>query len=333
MASRVAQAQNGQGSAIALMRSARLFAMALAVFFPALQGCQAPAARDYVRPETRQADMDAYCKERGSEFLSEEQKLSRVEAFYSWNLHTCVQVEVNSDNSDWSYHLLDVSAGFLRGPEPVKSEIPLKVYHYDYRSFTTASTEGFWVSTDTSKGKQLAQQIAAKIDCNRSEKTCTEHDAELFGGLLHPESESYQVTRWSDAGIVADDEGGDTCSLGHRLAIDFASNSVVVTDYPLKFDGGVNCKPFQNANSYSLHGGSIGIMGQNEIFSCTKDGVNSAIIAKVSQFHGHIADKTYSLWLDNGEGGLPATLKTPAHPYTQTDCRRLMEKSMAELKA
>jgi hypothetical protein len=327
-------AHNGQAMLISHGSNLRIYGKALVlVSFLALFCSSCKRTQTPTRPDRRQADMDAYCKERGKEDLSDGQKLSRVEAFYSWKLHTCVQAEVNNDDSDWSYDLHDVSAGFFRGPETVKSEMPLRVYHYDYHSFRTVSAEGFWVSTDTSKDKQLVQQIAAKIDCNSSEKTCTEHDAELFGGLLQPESESYQVTKWDDAGVVADDEEGGNCSLGHRLAIDFASNSVVVTDYPLKAGGGTDCKAFQNANSYSLHGGSIGIMGQNGIFSCTKDGINSAIITKVNEFHGHVADKSYSLWLDNGEGGPPATQKTPAHPYTQADCRRLMDKNMAELKA
>jgi hypothetical protein len=326
-------AHNGQAMPISHGFNLRIYGKAvvlvsfLALFCSSCKQTQTPTG-----PDRRRADMDAYCNERGKEDLSDGQKLSRVEAFYSWKLHTCVQAEVNND-SDWSYDLRDVSAGFFRGSETVKSEVPLSVYHYDYHSFRTISAEGFWVSTDTSKDKQLVQQIAAKIDCNSSEKTCTEHDAELFGGLLQPESESYQVTRWDDAGVVADDEEGGNCSLGHRLAIDFASNSVVVTDYPLKAGGGTDCRAFQNANSYSLHGGSIGIMSENGIFSCTKDGVNSAIITKVKEFHGHVADKNYSLWLDNGEGGPPATLKTPAHPYSQADCRRLMDKKMAELKA
>jgi hypothetical protein len=64
--------------------------------------------------------MNAYCKERSKEDLSDGQKLNQVEAFYSWKLHTCVQAEVNSADSDWSYELRDISAGFLRGPETVR---------------------------------------------------------------------------------------------------------------------------------------------------------------------------------------------------------------------
>jgi hypothetical protein len=256
-----------------------------------------------------------------------------VKAFYSWKIHTCVQIQVSSAESDWSYDLLDVSAGFLRGPQTVKNDIPLTVYHNTYRGLETVSAEGFWVATDASKDKQLVQQIAVKLDCDSSEKMCREHDAELFGGLLQAESVEYAVSKWDGAGVVADGPEQGKCGIGQRLSIDFATNSVMVTDYPTKAGGGTDCKPFQTANSYSLHGGGIGIMSMNGIFSCTKDGINNAIIAKVNEFHGHVADKNYSLWLDNGEGGPPATDKTPDHVYSQAECRREMDKTLAMLRS
>jgi hypothetical protein len=282
-------------------------------------------------PNSHHAEMDAYCTDGGKEYLSDSEKVSQVKAFYSWKIHTCVQIEEDSAGSGWSYELRDVSQGFLRGPQTVRNEMPLKVYHYDYSDFKTVSAEGFWVSTDTSKDKQLVQQIAAKIDCDSSERTCKEHDAELFRGLLHPESEEYKVTKWDGTGVVADDDEGGNCNLGHRLAVDFASNSIVVTDYPLKTGGRADCKAFQKANSYSLHGGSIGIMGTDSIFSCTKEGINNVILSKVNELHGHVIDKPYSDWMDNGEGGPPATLKTPDHPFSQADCKRAMDKMVSEL--
>lgn len=276
------------------------------------------------------AEMDAYCSERGKEDLNESEKLTRVEAFYSWKIHTCVQIEVDGSVPSWSYDLVDVSDGFLRGPQTVKTEIPLKVF--DHENLGIASAEGFWVSTDVSKDKQLVSQIAVKIECNRSEKTCREYDAALFMGMLQPQSQEYEISTWNRTGIVADDSDGGSCGIGHRLSIDFASNSVTVTDYPMKTGGGTDCKAFQTANSYSLHGGIIGIMGQKQIFGCTKDGANSAVVAKVNEYHGHVADKAYALWMDNGEGGPPATVKTPAHPYSKSDCERMMQKKLAELK-
>lgn len=284
-------------------------------------------------PDIHQTEMSAYCIERGKEHLDDGEKLSNVEAFYSWKIHTCVQVEVDSANPNWSYELRDVSDDFFRGPQTVKSERPLEISHHEYGDDGTASADGFWVSTDTSKDNQLAEQIAVNITCSRAENVCRETDAVLFGGILQPQSEEYQISKWNRTGIIADDTDEGPCGIGHRLSINFPNNSVTVTDYPKKVGERADCKPFQTANSYSLHGGYIGIMGQQEIFGCTKDGVNKAIVSKVNEFHGHVSDKSYSLWMDNGEGGPPATVKTPAHPYSQADCRRLMDKTVAELRA
>jgi hypothetical protein len=207
--------------------------------------------------------MDAYCAERGKEDLIEGEKLDQLEAFYSWKIHTCVQIEVNSTDAGWSYRLRDVSGGFLRGPQKAQSEFPLKVYANGYGNVGTVTAGGFWAATDTSKDKQLLEQIAARIECGRSERMCKEIDASLFGGLLEPQSHEYEISKSDQAGIVADDSDEGPCGIGHRLSINFGSNSVIVTDYPTKSGGGATCKAFQTANSYSLHGGSIGIMGDN----------------------------------------------------------------------
>lgn len=280
--------------------------------------------------DSRQAEMDAYCAGRGKEDLNGGENLGHVKDFYSWKIHTCVQVEENA-GPDWSYELRDISQGFLRGPQKVKSDIPLQVYKHDYGNFSTATAEGFWLSTDTAKDKQLVPQIAAKIQCNKSENTCTENDAELVGGLLQVDSEEYKIAKWDSSSVIADDDKKGICNLGHRLAIDFNSNSVIVTDYPLKTGGSEFCKAFQNANSYSLHGGTIGVMTISSIFTCTKDGISRAVISKVNELHGYVADKPFSAWMDNGEGGPPATLKTPNRPLSQADCKRAMDQMVSEL--
>ena len=82
-------------------------------------------------------------------------------------------------------------------------------------------------------------------------------------GSLEPDTEEYEISSWTNGGIEADDAGAGRCGIGHKLSIDFASNSVVVTDYPTKIDNSnpknpfLSCKAFQNANSYALHGGSL----------------------------------------------------------------------------
>jgi hypothetical protein len=49
-----------------------------------------------------QSQLDAYCTERGKEALVGNEKLKRVEAFYSSKINTCVQVEVTDNDKDWS---------------------------------------------------------------------------------------------------------------------------------------------------------------------------------------------------------------------------------------
>lgn len=141
----------------------------------------------------------------------------------------------------------------------VKTETPLEVFHFKGRvsSYETADAQGFWQSTSASKDKQLVFPIAVKISCDRGEKICREVDAAVQLGILQPILLEYQISNWTDAGIVADDVDEGDCGIGHRLAIDFKSDSVTVTDYPKKLSGSANCKPFQDANSYALHGGQI----------------------------------------------------------------------------
>lgn len=68
------------------------------------------------------------------------------------------------------------------------------------------------------------------------------------------------------------------------------------------------------------------------IFYCDKDGADSAIIEKVIEYKGQIMKINYDKWLDNGEGGLPRTLKTPEKPYTREDCQRVYSKKIQEIR-
>ena len=156
--------------------------------------------------------------------------------------------------------------------------------------------------------------------------------------MLEPGTEEYEILSWTDRGIVADEAGSGRCGIGHKLSIDFATNSIVVTDYPTKVDNSnpknplLSCKAFQNANSYALRGGSLIFSGQNGLFDCSSDGVNNAILSKVTAFDGDVSDRSYKLWMDNGEGGPAATIKTPPKPYTRSDCEGATAKKLAELR-
>jgi hypothetical protein len=281
-----------------------------------------------------QTQLDHNCEQRGKEQIGNQDKPLRVEAFFSPQIDTCIQLVVSSDPKYWHYTISDTTNGFMRGPKWTKTEFPLKVFHLNQ----FASAEGYWVSTDPSPDKQLVGQTAVKIECTQYDHVCRENDASMFIGVLEPGTQEYEISSWTDTGIEADEIGSGRCGIGHKLSIDFATNSVLVTDYPTKVDKSdsknpfLSCKPFQNANSYVLHGGSLIYSGQNELFDCSSDGVNNAILSKVTAFHGDVSDKSYSLWMDNGEGGQAATIKTPPKPYTRSDCERAIAKKMAELR-
>jgi hypothetical protein len=140
-----------------------------------------------------------------------------------------------------------------------KVEIPLKIYHHELHASNAgvAGAEGFWQSTSSSKDKQMAFPIAVKISCTRSDKTCSESEASVVLGVLKADSMEYDVTSWTGDGIVADSSDDGLCGIGHRLSLDFGSNSVTVTDYPKKVTSGETCQGFQDANSYILQGGSL----------------------------------------------------------------------------
>ncbi|MGB8535885.1 MAG: hypothetical protein WCD57_05695, partial [Acidobacteriaceae bacterium] len=92
------------------------------------------------------------------------------------------------------------------------------------------------------------------------------------------------------------------------------------------------CKAVNSASSYTLQGGSMGILGDNSIFSCSKDGINNAVTSKVAALNGDVIEHPYKDYLDDGSGGPAATNKTPAHPFTQADCEKALDKKLKELR-
>src|SRR5580704_8996006 len=89
-----------------------------------------------------------------------------------------------------------------------KVEIPLKIYYHQSRVLPNAgiaSAEGFWQSTSSSKDKQMAFPVSVTIECTRSEKSCTESEASIVLGVLKADLLEYDISSWTDDGIVADD--------------------------------------------------------------------------------------------------------------------------------
>lgn len=133
--------------------------------------------------------------------------------------------------------------------------MPVTLLRHEGRGYGWVSAEGFWESTSSDKDKQLIWPIAVKLNCDREEKVCREADATVELGLLKADTVEYEVSSWTDKGIIADDS--DECNR-HTLAIQFASKSVTVTDYPLKTGQSVGtCTPLSAPYSYAFNGGYL----------------------------------------------------------------------------
>jgi hypothetical protein len=273
------------------------------------------------------AHLDIHCLDAAKQYEVHADVHANVDAFYSFKTNGCVLVEV--DEAGWSYSLRDFTHSLFTPPKLVAVETPLHVYHDS--KYGIAMADGYWQATDKSEDKQLISKIAAKISCSKPEAVCREADATMFIAL-EPDTHDYSISSWTEHGIVADDSDEGQCAIGHRLSIDFDRNSVTVTDYP-KSIGGKDCKPFQNANSYALHGGDLLMYGQDELFSCTKEGANSVIVRKVQELHGDVGKLPYQLWMDDAVGGKPATMQTPPNSFSRDQCKRLMAAKVAELKS
>ena len=285
-------------------------------------------------PTSIQAQLDQHCLEAAEAWSdshegAEDQKTIKMGAFYSWKLNTCVETIVDTASAPWSYEMHDATYGFFHPPKWIEAKSPLKLIRDE--SIGWVEAEGYWLSIDPSPGKKLVPKTAVKIECTRSESLCKETDAEILFGVLVPDSSAFSISSWDNAGIVAEDNNSGSCSRGHRLMVDFKKNEISVIDYPTKVNDTKFCEAFQTVDSYTLRGGSYMEMGLNTIFYCDVHGASVALLSKVKERHGDISALTYSLWQDNGEGGPPATVKTPEKPYSQDRCAQLFKKKLAEL--
>ncbi len=108
--------------------------------------------------------------------------------------------------------------------------------------------------------------------------------------------------------------------------------------YSLKIDTCVQIEVDELRTSYDIRDVTHGFMRDREvsgfdpyIFHCGREGADSVILRKVRELNCFVADKPYGLWQDNGDGGPPATVKAPQHPYSHEDCERLLRKKLDEL--
>jgi hypothetical protein len=281
--------------------------------------------------------LNQYCAAKGQESLDKTQSYSRVESFFSPSLKTCVQVEVKSGDKDFEYDVVDITHGFLDAPRLIKDPYPLQVTHSEYGQYAHAIAEGYWREMDDSPGKKLVSSVAVSLSCDRDERLCKESQASIFGGLVSANLVEYKVSSWTADRIVADnDDDADSssrCPTEHRLTVDLKTNSVIVVDYPTTSSNKPECKAVNSASSYTLQGGTMGIMGDNSIFNCSKDGINNTVTSKVEALNGDVVEHPYTDYLDDGSGGPAATNKTPAHPFIQADCEKALNKKLDELRS
>jgi hypothetical protein len=123
-------------------------------------------------------------------------------------------------------------------------------------SFGEISVDGMWYATSSIREKQLIAPIAVKIDCSRPIKICREIDATIAMGILQPDTTEYVISVWNGDQLIAEDSDEGKCNITHRLAMDFKSKTVTLTDLPSQVDT-AECRMYKDANSYILHEGQV----------------------------------------------------------------------------
>jgi hypothetical protein len=67
------------------------------------------------------------------------------------------------------------------------------------------------------------------------------------------------------------------------------------------------------------------------LFRCNSGGVNNVLLEKARTFKGYLMNVTYSKFMDNGEGGTPATLKSPDKQYSRDKCEAVFQMKIKSL--
>ncbi len=70
----------------------------------------------------------------------------------------------------------------------------------------------------------------------------------------------------------------------------------------------------------------------NVLFHCDESGADVTLVEKVREHRGLVFKLPYAEYLDDGEGGPPRCVKTPAVPYTKARCRALFDKWRNQLQ-
>ncbi|MFS8115185.1 hypothetical protein QD460_25965 [Rhizobium jaguaris] len=84
-------------------------------------------------------------------------------------------------------------------------------------------------------------------------------------------------------------------------------------------------------NSWEIQDVNKTFVDVGSLFDCNKAGANNMLLDVARRLNGKLFDAHYDEWLDNGEGGRPATVLAPAIPYSRDKCEYLLKKKIAEL--
>ena len=111
-----------------------------------------------------------------------------------------------------------------------------------------------------------------------------------------------------------------------------AEGSVAKFSYSVSIGACVGVVVDYLKNSWSIHDVNETFTDVGWLFDCSKNGANNMLLDAARRLNGKLFSVQYEQWLDNGEGGRPATLETPAAPYSRDKCEYLFTNKIAELR-
>lgn len=293
-----------------------------------------------------QKDLDADCEAKlNSSYLSQLSTESKtnltVRSFFSFRLHTCVQVEVSLDPTNaaaMNYIVSDLTHGFLAAPKWHPSEHSLHVSRTDTGRYHHIYTEGLWVPVSTDPGQQLvADANYVKLTCDYTDgsrkddesNSCTEIEAYVQFGGIRADSQTYHVVSWAHDEVVATNvDRGLSGATTSTLLIRPEANEVEVIDrtrmdskQPDVFKGMAD-KSF--GGHYELHGGMFLFDTNGVFFQCNEYGVATDMrLDVVERHHGDVVNVQTSEW----NAGTKAD-----HKFTQQECGIAMRLKLDTLR-
>ena len=291
-----------------------------------------------------QQNMDAFCATKLPEKLSRSSANDREgqtdTAFFSWKLHTCVEVRTTLDPKDsgaMNYTVSDLTYGFIAPPEWHTDEIPLHVSQSDIGTYHSIYAQGYWVTVSPDQDLK-GDANAVKLDCDYSEanrlggdsNTCTETDAyTVLGRGLYTGTQTYHVVSWSGDEVIATDVERDLSgSTTTTLIIHPAANEIELVDRTR-----VNDKQPESTKSMSrkffghhleLHGGMYLFSTQDVLFDCDQDGAITDMRLDVAEkHHGDVVGVPSAEWNASAKA---------THKFTVQECSAALQKKLVELK-